>query len=71
MQTKGGKKWDGNVPTNYQIKKKGPGGEEKNLGRWVNRQRSARSAGKLRPDREKVSASAARKNVRICRKILI
>lgn len=55
-KTKGGRKWDGNVPTNYRIKPKGPNGEEKNLGRWVNRQRSARTAGKLRADREKVRA---------------
>lgn len=53
-KTKGGKKWDGNVPTNYSIKAKAPNDEEKNLGRWVNRQRSARTAGKLRADREKV-----------------
>jgi hypothetical protein len=52
-KTKGGKKWDGNVPTNYSIKAKAPNDEEKNLGRWVNRQRSARTAGKLRADREK------------------
>jgi hypothetical protein len=55
-KTKNGKKWDGNVPTNYSIKPKNPNGEEKNLGRWVNRQRSARTAGKLRADREKVRA---------------
>ena len=54
MQTKDGKKWDGNVPTNYKIKTKGEGvdGEEdKNLGRWINRQRSLYQAGKLKDDR--------------------
>lgn len=50
-----GKKWDGNVPTNYQIKNRSNGrfaGEDKNLGRWVNRQRSQFHAGKLRKDRQ-------------------
>lgn len=54
-QTKDGKKWDGNVPTHYQIKAKPNGkfsGEDKNLGRWVNRQRSLYQAGKLRKDRQ-------------------
>lgn len=54
-QTKQGKKWDGNVPTHYQIKAKANGkfaGEDKNLGRWVNRQRSLFQAGKLRKDRQ-------------------
>jgi hypothetical protein len=49
-----GKKWDGNVPTNYQIKSRPDGkfnGEDKNLGRWVNRQRSLYQAGRLRKDR--------------------
>lgn len=45
------------VPTNYRIKTK-PGmaarddDEDKNLGRWVNRQRSLYQAGKLRKDRQ-------------------
>lgn len=54
-QTKDGKEWDGNVPTHYQIKAKPNGkfaGEDKNLGRWVNRQRSLYQAGKLRKDRQ-------------------
>eukprot|EP00977_Amphora_coffeiformis_P006087 scaffold1314_cov158-Amphora_coffeaeformis.AAC.19 len=54
-QTKDGKEWDGNVPTHYQIKAKPNGkfaGEDKNLGRWVNRQRSLFQAGKLRKDRQ-------------------
>jgi hypothetical protein len=54
LQTKDGKKWDGNVPTNYKIKTNGEGveGEEdKNLGRWINRQRSLYQAGKLKDDR--------------------
>lgn len=54
--TKDGKKWDGNVPTNYRIKAKNNGKklseEDKNLGRWVNRQRSLYQAGKLREDRQ-------------------
>jgi hypothetical protein len=54
-QTKLGKKWDGNVPTGYQIKAR-PGstfqGEDKNLGRWVNRQRSMFQAGRLQKDRQ-------------------
>lgn len=54
FQTKHGEEWDGNVPTNHKIKEKGTG-EEKNLGRWVNRQRSAKQNGKLRKDREEVS----------------
>jgi hypothetical protein len=52
---KQGIKWDGNVPTNYQIKTRPNGrfaGEDKNLGRWVNRQRSLFQAGKLRKDRQ-------------------
>jgi hypothetical protein len=53
-QVQAGKKWDGNVPTNYQIKSRPDGkfnGEDKNLGRWVNRQRSLYQAGRLRKDR--------------------
>mmetsp|Transcript_39930 Transcript_39930/g.96104 ORF Transcript_39930/g.96104 Transcript_39930/m.96104 type:complete len:1615 (+) Transcript_39930:307-5151(+) len=58
-QTKDGRIWDGNVPTNYKIKSNTPptsGGiedEEKNLGRWVNRQRSLFQSGKLKIDRQK------------------
>lgn len=58
-QTKDGRIWDGNVPTNYKIKSNTPptsGGiedEEKNLGRWVNRQRSLFQAGKLKKDRQR------------------
>lgn len=54
-QARLGRKWDGNVPTNYQIKTKPNGrlsGEDKNLGRWVNRQRSLFQSGKLRKDRQ-------------------
>jgi len=54
-QTKDGSEWDGNVPTNYQIKARADGhfaGEDRNLGRWVNRQRSLFQAGKLRKDRQ-------------------
>jgi hypothetical protein len=57
-QTKGGRTWDGNVPTNYKIKSNfigsgdAAGDEEKNLGRWVNRQRSQFQAGKLKKDRQ-------------------
>jgi Helicase associated domain len=54
-QTKKGLTWDGNVPTNYQIKTKLDSefaGEDKNLGRWVNRQRSMYQAGKLRKARQ-------------------
>lgn len=47
---------DGNVPTNYKIKSNIPtyntDDEEKNLGRWVNRQRSLFQAGKLKKDRQ-------------------
>lgn len=53
--TQSGVKWDGNVPTNYQIKTSPDSdfaGEDKNLGRWVNRQRSMYQAGKLRKDRQ-------------------
>lgn len=54
-KTKNGGQWDGNVPTNYQIKARPDGqfaGEDRNLGRWVNRQRSLFQAGKLRKDRK-------------------
>jgi len=54
-QTKNGRKWDGNVPTNYQIKtqENSPfAGEDKNLGRWVNRQRSMYQSGKLKVERQ-------------------
>ena len=51
-QAKQGIQWDGNVPTHYQIKKRADDGEDKNLGRWVNRQRSLYQAGKLREDRQ-------------------
>ncbi|KAL7563615.1 hypothetical protein ACA910_013356 [Epithemia clementina (nom. ined.)] len=54
-RTKDGSEWDGNVPTNYQIKARPDGkfvGEDRNLGRWVNRQRSQYQAGKLRKDRQ-------------------
>ncbi|KAL7445262.1 hypothetical protein ACHAXH_008239 [Discostella pseudostelligera] len=55
-QTKDGQIWDGNVPTNYKIKSNIPtyntDDEEKNLGRWVNRQRSLFQAGKLKKDRQ-------------------
>lgn len=55
-QTKDGQLWDGNVPTNYKIKSNIPSyntdDEEKNLGRWVNRQRSLFQAGKLKKDRQ-------------------
>lgn len=55
-QTKDGRPWDGNVPTNYKIKSNTPGGgaedEEKNLGRWINRQRSLFQAGKLKKERQ-------------------
>jgi len=47
-------KWNGNVPSSYQIKKRpnDKGGEDKLLGRWVNRQRSLYHSGKLRKDRQ-------------------
>ncbi|KAL3904251.1 MAG: hypothetical protein SGILL_010141, partial [Bacillariaceae sp.] len=58
-QEKQGKNWNGNVPTNYKIKiskDKKPflkeDDEDKNLGRWVNRQRSMYQAGRLRKDRQ-------------------
>lgn len=61
-KTRDSQQWDGNVPTNYRIK--GPStpipipiseneaDDDKNLGRWINRQRSLYQAGKLRKDRE-------------------
>eukprot|EP00559_Dactyliosolen_fragilissimus_P002081 CAMPEP_0184868146 /NCGR_PEP_ID=MMETSP0580-20130426/29324_1 /TAXON_ID=1118495 /ORGANISM="Dactyliosolen fragilissimus" /LENGTH=1157 /DNA_ID=CAMNT_0027368839 /DNA_START=724 /DNA_END=4197 /DNA_ORIENTATION=+ len=57
-KTKEGKKWDGNVPTNYRIKgNTAEDGteidEDKNLGRWINRQRSLFQSGKLKKDRQK------------------
>jgi len=59
-QTKNGQMWDGNVPTNYKIKSNFPtvpgaedADDEKNLGRWVNRQRSLFQAGKLKKDRQR------------------
>jgi len=60
-QTKDGQPWDGNVPTNYRIKgNTAPDGteidEDKNLGRWINRQRSLFQAGKLKKHRQVVSA---------------
>jgi hypothetical protein len=48
------------VPTNYRIKAKSNASgkklteEDKNLGRWVNRQRSLFQSGKLRKDRQLV-----------------
>eukprot|EP00592_Proboscia_alata_P014773 CAMPEP_0194396170 /NCGR_PEP_ID=MMETSP0174-20130528/124833_1 /TAXON_ID=216777 /ORGANISM="Proboscia alata, Strain PI-D3" /LENGTH=1160 /DNA_ID=CAMNT_0039192193 /DNA_START=129 /DNA_END=3611 /DNA_ORIENTATION=+ len=56
-KAKDGNKWDGNVPTNYKIKSNidSDGNEideEKNLGRWINRQRSLFQGGRLRKDRQ-------------------
>lgn len=53
-QTKDGRPWDGNVPTNYKIKSNTTAAEdeEKNLGRWINRQRSLFQAGKLKKERQ-------------------
>jgi len=56
-KTKDGQPWDGNVPTNYRIKgNTAPDGteidEDKNLGRWINRQRSLFQAGKLKKHRQ-------------------
>jgi hypothetical protein len=59
-KTKDGKAWDGNVPTNYKIKtsQRADGtelkDEDKNLGRWINRQRSLFQAGKLKSERKKL-----------------
>ena len=53
-QTKGAP-WDGNVPTNYKIRTRGRTNgrdEERNLGRWVNRQRSLHASGKLKRERK-------------------
>jgi len=53
-KTKEGKMWDGNVPTNYKIKTVGETSEaddDKNLGRWINRQRSLYQSGKLKEER--------------------
>jgi len=48
-----GETWDGNVPTNFRIKAKGSDfDEDKNLGRWINRQRSLYQAGKLKKERQ-------------------
>lgn len=57
-KTRDGQPWDGNVPTNYKIKSNGKneiaeGDDDKNLGRWINRQRSLYQAGKLKDDRRK------------------
>jgi hypothetical protein len=46
LQTKDGKEWDGNVPTNYSHK-------GTRLGRWINRQRSLCKTGNLKKDRQK------------------
>ncbi len=45
--------WDGNVPTNYKIKtsKDSSSDDDKNLGRWINRQRSLYQAGRLKEER--------------------
>merc|ERR1719469_842362 len=56
-KTKNAQKWNGNVPTNYKIKSNtAPDGteidEEKNLGRWINRQRSLYQYGRLKKDRQ-------------------
>lgn len=56
-KTSDGKPWDGNVPTNYRIRGNTASDgaeidEEKNLGRWINRQRSLFQAGKLKKDRQ-------------------
>ena len=57
QKRQGGKVWDGNVPTNYKVTVETvvhgrKVEEEKNLGRWVNRQRSLYQAGKLKEDRQ-------------------
>jgi hypothetical protein len=53
-QTKDGRSWNGNVPTNYKIRSTTDGTEDKgkNLGRWINRQRSLFQAGKLKKERQ-------------------
>ena len=48
--------WNGNVPTNYKIKSSTapcPEDDSKNLGRWVNKQRSLFHAGKLKKERQR------------------
>ena len=57
QKRQGGNTWDGNVPTNYKITVERvvngrKTSEEKNLGRWVNRQRSLYQSGKLKEDRQ-------------------
>lgn len=47
--------WDGNVPTTFKTK------DGKALGRWVNNQRSAKSKGVLKEDREKRLVNAGLK----------
>lgn len=54
---KNGEDWNGNVPTNYKIKNNSTidgseTDEDKNLGRWINRQRSLYQAGKLKKERQ-------------------
>lgn len=51
---KDGAVWDGHVPTNYQTTGKTwkSIGKDKNLGRWVNRQRDMFQNGKLKPARK-------------------
>lgn len=56
-KTSDGKPWNGNVPTNYRIRGNTASDgteidEEKNLGRWINRQRSLFQAGKLKKERQ-------------------
>jgi Helicase associated domain len=53
-KTADGSPWDGNVPTNYQISGRtwSANGTEKNLGRWVNRQRDMYQSGKLKKERQ-------------------
>jgi len=56
-QTKNGGGWNGNVPTNYKIKNNTATDgseidEDKNLGRWINRQRSLYQADKLKKERQ-------------------
>jgi len=55
-KTKDGKLWDGNVPTNFKTKNNTAADgseidEDKNLGRWINRQRSLFQSGKLKKER--------------------
>lgn len=56
-KTKDGKDWDGNVPTAYKTSSNmAPDGteidEDKNLGRWINRQRCLYQTGKLKKERQ-------------------